>query len=145
MTTINLNEKFYDLETGEIIKDQEPVLDEDGIAKTDRFNIRITKDGKPTTLKIYIIRALLANHIVPANRQSELVDGVEKDKRGELAERIKAEKELITLESEEITLIKRLIGWMYPAEIVRQAYKYLELTNKEKEKDKKKDLPGEKK
>lgn len=145
MATINLNEKFHDLETGEIIKDQEQLKDENGIVKTDRFNIPLTKDGKPMTLKIYIIRALLAIHIVPANRQTELVDGAEKDKRGELAERIKAEKELITLEAEEITLIKRLIGWMYPAEIVRQAYKYLELTTKEKDKEKTKDIPSKKK
>jgi len=145
MATINLNEKFYDLETGEIIKDQIFDKDEKGIVKTDRFNNPVFKDGNKMTLKIYIIRALLATHINPANRQTELVDGEEKDKRGELAERIKAEKELITLAAEEITLIKRLIGWMYSPMIVRQAYQMLELTDKEKEKDKKKDIPGSKK
>ncbi len=88
---------------------------------------------------------MLATHINPADRKTEIVDGAEKDKRGELAEKVKAEKELITLESEDITLIKRLIGWMFPSSIVRQAYRLLELTDKEKEKEKKKTLPSSKK
>jgi len=120
MTTINLNEKFYELEDGEIIKDQILDKDEKGVVREDRFGNPKTKEGKPMTLKIYIIRALTATHINPSDRKTELVDGEEKDKRAEIAERVQAEKELITLKAEEITLIKRLIGWMFPPQIVRQ-------------------------
>ncbi|MCW4050360.1 MAG: hypothetical protein NWE89_11565 [Candidatus Bathyarchaeota archaeon] len=76
--------------------------------------------GQPINLRKIITRALLTLH------QSERANGVESYKRCKLAERVyEADKEL-EIESEDITLIKRLIGELFAPIIVGQAYDALE-------------------
>lgn len=87
-------------------------------------------DGKKMDLKGVCAAALLNT-----TDQDKNVSGAEKAKRYLLAQEIHNAKDVLEIESENITLLKKLIGNMYTPLIVGQAYEMLE--GKTKKKDKK--------
>jgi hypothetical protein len=87
-------------------------------------------DGKKMTLKGVCAAALLS-----PQENDKNITGQEKAKRYLLAQEIHNSDESIDLESEDISLLKKLIGNMYTPLIVGQAYAMLEGKS---EKDKKK-------
>lgn len=79
----------------------------------------VDESGKQVTLDVVCINALMSNN------PEERVSGDEKLKRYDLALKIKNSNEL-NLSSEDITLLKKLIGNVYSTLIVGQSYKMLE-------------------
>jgi len=95
----------------------------------------IENTGKNLTLKTVCVNALSAQY-----RGEENIEGMEKLKRGKLAEKIFSAKnnENIHLSNEEINDLKILIGKKDDPLIVLRAYELLDPTPEEKPKKKKK-------
>lgn len=74
----------------------------------------------PATLKMAAVNALIQPF------PDEKLDGAKKLDRGILAERIHLAKEPLDLTSEEVTLVKSVIGKMYPPLIVLRAWRLLD-------------------
>ncbi|MFP3246913.1 MAG: hypothetical protein RXR20_20535 [Paraburkholderia sp.] len=85
-------------------------------------DIAIVDNGQPVTLKMVAINALLSNDEADRGQSGE-----EKYKRFKLADRIHA-SDTVEVSVEELALIKRLIGLIYPPVIVGSAYAALEST-----------------
>ena len=92
----------------------------------------IVKDGKPVmkksppfTLRTACINVLIMQQKSPQAREKEL-SAEDKIKRYELAKKIYKSSGLIDLQSEEITLLKELIGKLYPPLTVGQAFEILD-------------------
>jgi hypothetical protein len=78
---------------------------------------------KDLTLRIVTVNGLLSEAQVQGRQP---IDGMEKKKRGMLADRIYGCKEPIQVDSEEITLIKNKISDIYPVLTTRRAWAVLE-------------------
>lgn len=87
---------------------------------------RILKDvidgeERNAILKMVCINALLAN-----SEDDKKIDGEEKLKRYELAKKIAGANEPLKLRSEEVALIKKLVGKVFGTLIVGQTFQMLE-------------------
>jgi len=109
MSTINLNYEFRRL-------DGEPITD--------------GGSGKPGTLNL---QSVVVQSLLTHNEQQERIDGNEKFKRYLLAMKVNAKNEVddkgfnnFELTSEEVTLIKNLVGKYWNPLIVGQAFEALE-------------------
>ena len=143
---IDINYKFKTLE-GKDISDQESALSLGNVLaiKTwedfEEFRIGL-KNARPFTLKKACVNVLLMTEIDGAGRPKEL-KGEEKVERYELAKSIHKSGPLVDLQSEQISLLKRLIARAYGPLTVGQAWKILdpheeaEKEAKKKENDKK--------
>ncbi len=97
---ININETIKNIK-GEAIKDGE------------------TKE--PLTLKTICTNALMGTY-----EEEKKVSGAEKAKRFQLAMKIQSSNGEAVLQSEEISLVKELIGRGYPPLVVGRAYEILD-------------------
>lgn len=80
------------------------------------------KDGnEELTLGLVCINILLAN--LPSEKE---IDGKEKFKRFKLAQKIDKADNKITINAEEVVLLKNLIGKAYSPLVVGRAYQILE-------------------
>ena len=116
MSKLTFNQVFTAIETGETITDP-PIF-----FKCERCGHQNTKEekAKNLTLKIIAVRALLT---VEPNDKTKAEDKYE---RGKLAEIIMESKDSLDLKSEEITLLKDLIGKAFAPQIVFQAFEMLD-------------------
>ena len=139
---ININYKFETLE-GEDVKDQASVLSVEELLAIEtwegfrEFQGKLEK-GKPFTLRKACVNVLLMTELDGTGRPKEL-KGEEKVERYELAKEIHKSGPLIDLQSEQITLLKKLIARAYGPLTVGQAWKVLDphddVGKKEKNKD----------
>lgn len=111
---VNLAYKFKTLD-GKVIKDPE---------------------GKEFTLSVVVQNALLGMY------NDEKIDGNEKAKRYMLSVKVYEAKDVIDLKSEDIALIKELIGKTGAPLVVGQAYEVLEGKNQKVEEGKKEEKPA---
>lgn len=82
----------------------------------------LTENGKPV-----ILRDILVNSLMSLSKQDVGISGVDKYKRYELAMNLDG-----NLKSEDITLIKKLVGQMYTPLIIGRVYDILEKKEKPK-------------
>ena len=86
---------------------------------------------KSVTLRTLIVNALSETY------PKEDIDGMEKQKRGKLADKIYSAKGKVELISDDITLIKKLIGKRYGVLHVTRAYELIDpITDDEEERPK---------
>jgi hypothetical protein len=90
--------------------------------------------GDTLTLQTVCVNALLSED--PAKK----VSGVDKKKRGDLADRIYAQedKEGVSVDIKELSLLKDLIGEVYPPIIVKRAWDLLDPPDDENDEDEEK-------
>ncbi len=93
----------------------------DGTEKKDDKGKVIEGTGDPITLKF-----LCTNALEKVYNSENSLSGQEKYERGVLAKRIYAADNSIDLKSEEITLLKKLIGMAYSSLVIEQAWNMLE-------------------
>jgi len=86
----------------------------------------IEDTGKKVTLKSVCVDSLLAQY-----KGEENMEGMEKQKRGKLADKIYSAKDKIDLSAEEITELKKLIGKRETVLAVNRAYELLDPTPQE--------------
>lgn len=135
----DINYKFKTLE-GEDVKDQASVLNVEELLAIEtwegfrEFQGKLEK-GKPFTLRKVCVNVLLMTELDPNGRPKEL-KGEEKVERGELAKNIHVSTGLIDLQSEQISLLKKLIGRAYGPLTVWQAWKILDPHEAEENKNK---------
>ena len=97
-----------------------------------------TLDGKPMTrtldnLEEVDLKSVSIEALLNADPDPNInTDGPEKVKRYDLVLRINKCDGKIKVTAEEVTLIKNLIGKMFPVMVVGQAYKFLEGDAEEK-------------
>ena len=126
---IDINYKFKTLE-GKDISDQESglslekVLSIETWEEFEEFRVGL-KNAKPFTLRKACVNVLLMTEIDKNGRPKEL-NGEEKVERFELAKNIHKSGPLIDLQSEQISLLKRLIARAYGPLTVGQAWKVLD-------------------
>jgi len=115
---IDFNHQFMTL-GGEVIPERpdEEIVDKDG-KKT-------IKKYPPFTLRKICENVLLAPDI-DKNGEVKEMSGEEKGKRYDLAKRIYTGPGLVDLQSEEIALLKKLIGKIYPTLTSGQAWEILD-------------------
>ena len=101
----------------------------------DQFRGIIENTGKNVTLKSICVNALSVQY-----KGEENLEGMEKQKRGKLAEKIFSTKnnETLHLTSGEVEDLKKFIGKNYDPITVLRAYELLDPTPKENDKKKKK-------
>lgn len=80
------------------------------------------QDGTGT----FMLKKVLIDALLQPFKDEENLSGEEKLKRFEMALKIKGVNDIIDFSSEDITLMKKLIGKMYTTLIVGQAWKILE-------------------
>lgn len=88
----------------------------------------VAPTGKKVKLRNLCVNALSDNY--------KDADGMERLRRGKLAEKIYTSKGKIDLESEDISLLKDLIGKKYDPVFVHRAYELLDPTSDGEEEDK---------
>lgn len=92
----------------------------------------VDKDGKKTTKKYppFTLRKVCENVLLAPetgeNGEVKEMSGEEKAKRYGLAKRIYTGKVLVDLQAEEIVLLKKLIGKIYPTLTTGQAFEILD-------------------
>lgn len=91
------------------------------LKQMDGTDILDEKEKQPMLLKNICINALL----IPLDPQ-ERIGGPEKMKRYDLAQKIYNTKNKLSVDAERITLLKKLVGDLYPPMIVGQVYRMLE-------------------
>ena len=139
---IDINYKFKTLE-GKDLPEQSSILSVEKLLAIEtweefkEFQDTLEK-GKPFTLRKACVNVLLMTEIDGTGRPKEL-KGEEKVERYELAKEIHKSGPLVDLQSEQISLLKRLIARAYGPLTVGQAWKVLDphddLGKKEKNKD----------
>jgi len=126
---IDLNYKMRDIETGEPMRDPEVMVDENKNPVRDKFGNLQMKLGPVITMKKICIRALKSMHeeeIDPRTGRSRALTESEKEKRGELLEKISKMDGLVELNNEEVSLLQKVIGSYGSVMVVRQANKILD-------------------
>ena len=137
---IDINYKFKTLE-GKDLPDQASILSVDKLLSIEtweefkEFQGTLEK-GKPFTLRKACVNVLLMTEIDGSGRPKEL-KGEQKVERYELAKDIHKSGPLIDLQSEQISLLKKLIARAYGPLTVGQAWKVLD-PHEEAEKEAKK-------
>ena len=96
-----------------------------------KINMILHNTGKNVTLKSVCVNALLDEY-----DDEPKLSGMDKQKRGKLADRIYTAKGDMDLTPKEITLLQELIGKKNKTLIVTRAYELLDPTEEENEKDK---------
>lgn len=115
---IDFNYKFTTLD-GEVIPERpDEEIEDEGGKKT-------TKKHPPWTLRNISENVLLSQETDGTGKPKEM-SGKEKCERYDLAMRIHKGKGLVDLQSEEISLLKKLIGRGYSTLIVGQAFEILD-------------------
>lgn len=115
---IDMNYKFENLDGSSIPEGPDETEIVDGVAV-------VKKKSPPFTLKTACINVLIRTQRDPQTRAKE-IDAEEKIKRYELAKKIYKSLGLVDLQSEEITLLKKLVGQAYPPLTVGQAFEVLD-------------------
>lgn len=90
----------------------------------------VEEKEKYITLKRICVNALLSE---AKEEKNIIITGEEKVKRYELAKKIQEAETKVDLKTEEIVLIKKMIGLVYPPLIVGQCFQLLENNEKENE------------
>jgi len=134
---IDINYKFKTLE-GENVKDQASLLKVGELLAIETWEgFREYQDklqeGKPFTLRKACVNVLLMTELDGMGRAKEL-KGEEKVERYELAQEIHKSGPLIDLQSEDISLLKKLIARAYGPLTVGQAWEVLDPHGAEKKK-----------
>ena len=121
---IDFNYKFVNFD-GSIIPerpDEPEEIDGKPVIKDGR---PVMKKSPPFTLRTACVNVLTMREMDDRGRGKEIT-GKEKVRRYELAKKIYHSKELVDLQAEEITLLKDLVGKIYPPITVGQAFEILD-------------------
>jgi len=127
---IDFNYKFKNLD-GETIREQgsditiEKLLSIKTWEEFETFRNGLKKGGKPFTLRTASVNVLLMPEMNGSGRAKE-INGEKKLERYQFAKKIHESNGLVDLRSEQITLLKELIGKSYPVLTVGQAYEILD-------------------
>lgn len=127
---IDFNYKFMNFD-GSIIPerpDEPEVVDGKPVIKDGK---PVMKKSPPFTLRTACVNVLTMREMDERGRAKEM-SGKDKVKRYELAKKIYKSTGLVDLQSEEITLLKELIGRIYPPITVGQSYEILDPHSEEK-------------
>lgn len=120
---IDFNYKFKALD-GTIIPERPPEMEEvDGK--------QVEKKSPPFTLRTACVNVLIMRQADGATKEKEL-SGEEKLKRYQFATKIYKSTGLLDLQAEEISLLKKLIGRVYPPITAGQAWMVLDPHTEEK-------------
>lgn len=115
---IDFNKKFTELD-GTIIPESPPTME-----KNDNGEM-VEKKYPPFTLRKACTNVLVMRQADERGREKQLT-GKEKVERYELAKKIHNSTGLVDLEAEEIALLKKLIGEIYPPITVGQSFEILD-------------------
>ncbi len=115
---IDFNRQFKELD-GKVIPEQPP-----GMVKNDKGEME-EKKYPPFTLRKACTNVLVMGERDAQGRPKEMT-GKQKVERYELAKKIHNSTGLVDLQAEEITLLKELIGRIYPPITVGQSFEILD-------------------
>ena len=121
---IDFNYKFVNLD-GSIIPEAPDTVEEIDGKPVMKDEKPVMKKSPPFTLKVACCNVLIRQEADERGRPKE-IKPEEKIKRYELAKKIYKSTGLIDLQSEEISLLKKLIGRIYPPLTVGQAFEILD-------------------
>lgn len=88
--------------------------------------IEVIVNGEKTDERISTLKSISVNALISTFEDERGLDGVEKMKRYQLAMKINKSTSLLELQSEDVSLIKKLVGKAFGPMAVGQAYEYLE-------------------
>ena len=121
---IDFNYKFVNFDGSTIPErpDEPEIVDGEPVIKDGK---PIMKKSPPFTLRTACVNVLTMREVDDRGKAKEIT-GKDKVKRYELAKRIYHAKELVDLQAEEISLLKELVGRIYPPITVGQAFEILD-------------------
>ena len=115
---IDFNYKFVNLD-GTVIPERPPEMEEVN-------GKQVEKKSPPFTLRTACVNVLVMREMEKRGERAKELTGNEKVKRYELAKKIFKSTGLVDLEAEQVTLLKELIGNIYPPITVGQAFEILD-------------------